>query len=488
MRNIRKKQEGITLIALVITIIVLLILAGVSISMLSGENGILRQSAHAKKNTERALEEEKVGLAAIDSMTNVDARVKYSELIKELNSQMGEGNYTINPEDESAERWEVISTKSGSHYAILNSGEVKNLAWWYTDDGKQITNGSQTLTLGDIVDYSPAKDENGNEVTANYKSPRTRNGYLDQEYVATSYTGKWRVLGVDEDGNVTIMAIENVTTTSNADGYYYLGYNSSIDKTSEAETASAKNSYQYAESELDTISAVYAHGKGAISGRSIDVDDINKITGYNPNNIKAYDPQQLGTGTKYGKGKTYEYGNEITYSWTSTVNRIHSFMKNTGETITNSVSGYNINGFNWYNEETKTWEKSIQDVKKPKEIITLKCSDYNYDVGTGTIYANFCKNKKNQNVYDLLFNDVDLDQYYWLSSSCVWTDCGNARFNIRRVGYHADIFGEGRVTVESSDLMATHGGIYTVYAGIRPVISLKSDVIFGGDATNGWTI
>ena len=41
-------NKGITLIALVITIIVLLILAGISISMLSGENGILTQVEVAK--------------------------------------------------------------------------------------------------------------------------------------------------------------------------------------------------------------------------------------------------------------------------------------------------------------------------------------------------------------------------------------------------------------------------------------------------------
>lgn len=39
-----RKQNGITLIALVITIIILLILAGISIATLTGENGILRKS------------------------------------------------------------------------------------------------------------------------------------------------------------------------------------------------------------------------------------------------------------------------------------------------------------------------------------------------------------------------------------------------------------------------------------------------------------
>ena len=42
-----KKNGGITLIALVITIIVLLILAGVSIAMLSGENGLLNRTTNA---------------------------------------------------------------------------------------------------------------------------------------------------------------------------------------------------------------------------------------------------------------------------------------------------------------------------------------------------------------------------------------------------------------------------------------------------------
>ena len=49
-----KTSNGITLIALVITIIVLLILAGISISMLTGNNSILQKATDAKNNTERA--------------------------------------------------------------------------------------------------------------------------------------------------------------------------------------------------------------------------------------------------------------------------------------------------------------------------------------------------------------------------------------------------------------------------------------------------
>ena len=52
------KNTGITLIALVVTIIVLLILAGVSISMLTGQNGILNRASEAKEKTEDVQKDE----------------------------------------------------------------------------------------------------------------------------------------------------------------------------------------------------------------------------------------------------------------------------------------------------------------------------------------------------------------------------------------------------------------------------------------------
>lgn len=52
MRKQKLKQKGITLIALVITIIVLLILAGVSIATLTGEGGILKKATYSKEQTE----------------------------------------------------------------------------------------------------------------------------------------------------------------------------------------------------------------------------------------------------------------------------------------------------------------------------------------------------------------------------------------------------------------------------------------------------
>ena len=61
------KSTGITLIALVITIIVLLILAGVTIAALSGDNGILKNAAKAKEETEKAARQEEMDLAELEA-------------------------------------------------------------------------------------------------------------------------------------------------------------------------------------------------------------------------------------------------------------------------------------------------------------------------------------------------------------------------------------------------------------------------------------
>ena len=65
-----KKENGITLIALIVTIIVLLILAGVSIAMLTGDNGILSQAQNAKKETEEAERNEKLDLLKQEDLIN----------------------------------------------------------------------------------------------------------------------------------------------------------------------------------------------------------------------------------------------------------------------------------------------------------------------------------------------------------------------------------------------------------------------------------
>ena len=84
-----KQAKGITLIALVITIIVLLILAGVAISMLTGENGILKQATSAKDTTDKSEFEEQVKLAVMAAKTNKTGSINTSDLETELNKIRG---------------------------------------------------------------------------------------------------------------------------------------------------------------------------------------------------------------------------------------------------------------------------------------------------------------------------------------------------------------------------------------------------------------
>ena len=65
-----KEQKGVTLIALVITIIVLLILAGVSIAMLTGDNGILTKASSSNETNSIAQIKEDVSLAVSEIMAN----------------------------------------------------------------------------------------------------------------------------------------------------------------------------------------------------------------------------------------------------------------------------------------------------------------------------------------------------------------------------------------------------------------------------------
>ena len=66
----RSKQNGITLIALIVTIIVLLILAGVTIATLTGENGILNQANDAAEDTKQKTAKEKVAVEVLGSYGN----------------------------------------------------------------------------------------------------------------------------------------------------------------------------------------------------------------------------------------------------------------------------------------------------------------------------------------------------------------------------------------------------------------------------------
>ena len=117
-KRLKSNEKGITLIALVITIIVLIILAGVAISMLSGDNGILKQAATAKEETEKQSEIEKVRLAVTAAMMNKDHKINKEDLDAEL------AKYGFPASSENGENEYKIAGKNNT-YIITDNGEVR---------------------------------------------------------------------------------------------------------------------------------------------------------------------------------------------------------------------------------------------------------------------------------------------------------------------------------------------------------------------------
>ncbi len=77
----KRKNEGITLVALIITIIVLIILAGVTLSMVVGDNGIITKAKEAKQNMSNATSEEKELLQnMLNEMNEVESGIGGGEI------------------------------------------------------------------------------------------------------------------------------------------------------------------------------------------------------------------------------------------------------------------------------------------------------------------------------------------------------------------------------------------------------------------------
>ncbi len=79
----KRESTGITLIALVITIIILLILAGISIATLTGQNGLVTKANTAKTETEEKSAKEKINLAILGSITE-DQHLNIEDFEKEI--------------------------------------------------------------------------------------------------------------------------------------------------------------------------------------------------------------------------------------------------------------------------------------------------------------------------------------------------------------------------------------------------------------------
>ncbi len=144
MKQKLKNEKGITLVALVITIIVLLILTGVTLSMVMGESGIFGKANSAKEKTQLSNAEETIKLAVLENKVNSvsgEVALTNDQLKEEIAKKLTEQGYTVS---ESTVTYYEDKTIDIENY--LEKESAITITWTWAD-----TDNSGTKNVGDIV-------------------------------------------------------------------------------------------------------------------------------------------------------------------------------------------------------------------------------------------------------------------------------------------------------------------------------------------------
>lgn len=119
--KLRKNEKGITLLALIVTLIIMLILAGVSIAVLVGENGIIDNAVKSKKATEAASAKERAGLAVMAA--KIDSK-KNNINLSTVKAELEENGLIIDGEGDS---FPLTVTDGINKYKISENGTIKTV-------------------------------------------------------------------------------------------------------------------------------------------------------------------------------------------------------------------------------------------------------------------------------------------------------------------------------------------------------------------------
>ena len=437
-----KENKGITLIALVITIIILLILAGVVIATLTGDNGILGK-AKTTNDEEKAKEQIKI---AVMGSYGKDGELNYDDLTKNL-GQIGIKDLP----NEASYPLEV--TLDGVSATIEANGEVNfTTSGGYTQTGDTITSpDGKTMKVGDYVDYDPILGANASDLT--YTSTTDKTGASsEQEFNVSTYKSAgygWRILGVS-NGKIRLISEE------------FIGAREYTDSSRTYYTLKGQKGYINGIEELNKISAIFGHGKGAEKATSITAEDINEITGYDPATAKCEE------------GNFNEYGNKVTYTkegetklsssatngqkWSGTQNTLNYYDKSnkTFKTLT-SGSTQITSTFYYYNPTTLNTKQ-----EKPTQGVDEN-GVYN------TIYQIlFGKYAVNKDSYEISFVGTGTQPRYWLASESALTVKNGVTWGLRRVN-------DGKVLNRGIFFSTGTEYSYDDY-GVRPIVYLKSDI------------
>lgn len=142
-RKTERKSEGITLIALVITIIILLILAGITISSITGNNGIIGNAGTAKEETEIANEKEILEQATVVTM----GKDKYGNIKQEmLQEELSDDNVEVTQSGNNF----ICKFPSEREYIVTQDGDVMEKKGLLASEILAENYGSYVMNYSDI--------------------------------------------------------------------------------------------------------------------------------------------------------------------------------------------------------------------------------------------------------------------------------------------------------------------------------------------------
>ena len=281
-----KTKNGITLIALIITIIVMLILVGVTVTA-AVNGGLFEKSKEAAKGTEIGREKEELTSAITTAYDEATGKVDKTKLGKALGTGWSvdgeeDGPYTVKSPKQNIYKVAVDGTITEKK--TIPAGT--KLAEIYCDDEKCTE--ETHLHKGDYVNYKPTtvaqpyapdKGEGIGKYTGYTKG--------DSEQSILQEDLNWRVLGKDNDGN--ILLISGAPTEAGLGFKGYVAYNS------------------YETVLNDTCKALYSNTTIGATARSITMEDIDKYLGGS-----NYKKEEFGGGSNTEFGYGYQNKNAIT--------------------------------------------------------------------------------------------------------------------------------------------------------------------------------
>ena len=205
-KNNVKTEKGITLIALVITIVILLILAAVGIGTLTGENGLIKRAQDAKNNTLDAQNLENATFGDLENLIDSSTGTTNGGTSGGGTTGGGSGNTGGTGSSTSD-----IFDETGNVDGKLHVGDFVNYTagTWTEADMNKIAESGAKIAANNSTTNKPTKPyefggfEQGTSKDGNATSFNTDYAYVKDE-TGKAVTG-WRVFDIEEDGTVTLI-------------------------------------------------------------------------------------------------------------------------------------------------------------------------------------------------------------------------------------------------------------------------------------------